>query len=129
MEGCNNKHIQLQNLEIYQLAREISRVAWTVYERLHWQDRKIMGDQFLTASDSIGANLTEGYHRYHFLDRIKFFYNSRGSLGEARDYWIELLAERSKIKVEEYYDFIELCNDYGKKLNRFIQTTYEASKK
>ena len=87
-----------------------------------------MGDQFLTASDSIGANLTEGYYRFHFLDKIKFFYNSRGSLGEARDYWIELLAERGKIKVEEYYDFVALCNKYGKKLNRFIQTTYEASK-
>ena len=128
MSNCNHHHIRLYDLEVYRLAREISRLAWTIYQKLHWQDRKTMGNQFLTASDSIGANLTEGYYRFHFLDKIKFFYNSRGSLGEARDYWIELLAERGKIKVEEYYDYVEFCNKYGKKLNRFIQTTYEASK-
>src|SRR6056297_2897961 len=121
MENCNNKHIQLQNLEIYQLAREISRLAWSIYSKLYWQDKKTMGDQFLTASDSIGANLTEGYYRFHFLDKIKFFYNSRGSLSEARDYWIELLAERGKVNEQDRIEFVNVGNEYAKKLNGFIK--------
>lgn len=28
-----------------------------------------MGDQFITAADSFGANIVEGYGRYHNLDK------------------------------------------------------------
>jgi len=31
-----------------------------------------MGNQFLTAADSVGANIDEGYGRFHHLDRVKF---------------------------------------------------------
>jgi len=91
------KFIPLKNLEVYKLARELSKIAWEIYQDLDWQDRKTMGDQFLTATDSAGANIAEGYSRYHYLDRIKFYYNSRASLSEANDHWIELLNERKKL--------------------------------
>jgi len=121
------RYLLLQDLEIYQLAREISRRAWRIYEALHWQDKKVMGDQFLTASDSVGANLTEGYYRFHFLDKIKFYYNSRGSLAESRDYWIELLAERGKVNEQDRIEFVNVGNEYAKKLNGFIKNTYKVS--
>ena len=55
-----------------------------------------MGDQFIEAVDSVGANIAEGYGRFHYLDRIKFYYNSRASLIECNEHWIELLKERKK---------------------------------
>jgi len=42
-----------------------------------------MGDQFIRSIDSITANIAEGFGRFHFLDRRKFYYNARGSLLEA----------------------------------------------
>lgn len=66
------KYILLKDLEVYQLARELSRIGWDIYENLSWQDKKIMGDQFIEATDSVGANITEGYSRFHYLDRINF---------------------------------------------------------
>jgi len=51
--------MKLENLEIYKLSREINKEAWKVYSKLSWQDKKIMGDQFITAVDSIGANVAE----------------------------------------------------------------------
>jgi hypothetical protein len=51
------KFIPLKDLEVYRLARELSKIAWEIYDCLDWQDRKTMGDQFLTASDSIGQIL------------------------------------------------------------------------
>jgi len=75
------KHILLKDLEVYKLARELSKVGWEIYQNLPWQDKKIMGDQFITATDSFGANVAEGYSLYHYLDKIKFFYNTRASLG------------------------------------------------
>ena len=63
------KFIPLKNLEVYKLARELSRIAWGIYESLDWREKKTMGDQFLSATDSVGANIAEGYSRFHYLDR------------------------------------------------------------
>ena len=118
------KYILLSDLEVYKLARELSKTAWEIYESLDWQDKKTMGDQFLTATNSVGANTAEGYGRFHYLDRIKFYYNSRASLSEANDHWIELLNERGKIKKEKYNSYKTVAKDLGIRLNNFITTTY-----
>lgn len=68
----NQNYLTLDNLEVYKLARQLSKEAWKIYKKLDWQIRKIIGDQFIRATDSIGANIAEGYGRYHFLDKIKF---------------------------------------------------------
>jgi len=43
--------VELKDLEIYRLAREISKEAWLIYEKFEWQDRKVVGDQWLTSID------------------------------------------------------------------------------
>jgi four helix bundle protein len=45
--------------------------------------------QLLRAARSATANIAEGWGRFHFLDSRKFFFNSRGSLGEILDHLIE----------------------------------------
>jgi four helix bundle protein len=79
-----SKYILLKDLEVYQMARKLSEIGWKMYDQLTWQDRKIMGDQFIESTDSVGANIAEGYGRYHYLNRIKFYYNSRASYMEAK---------------------------------------------
>jgi len=74
----------LEDLEVYQLAVDISKLAWDIYNGLPKEHRFTQGNQFLEASDSIGANIAEGYGRYHYKDSLKFYYNSRGSLFEAK---------------------------------------------
>jgi len=118
------KFIPVKDLEVYKLARELSKIAWKIYECLDWQDKKTMGDQFLTATDSIGANIAEGYSRFHYLDRVKFYYNARASLNEASEHWIELLKERGKVSKENYKKYKTISKNLGVKLNNFINATY-----
>ena len=66
--------MDLEDLEIYKLAKEISREAWKIYDDLSWQDNKIMGNQFISAIDSVGANIAEGFGKFHYLDKNKFNY-------------------------------------------------------
>jgi hypothetical protein len=49
--------IALKDLEVYQLSRQLSAIAWVIYERLTYQQRKVWGDQMLTAVDSVGSNI------------------------------------------------------------------------
>lgn len=123
------KYIKLEDLEIYKLSREASKIGWEIYQGLDWQDKKIMGDQFITALDSVGANIAEGYGRYHYLDRIKFCYNARASLIEAISHWLDLLKERGKIKREQYLALKEKSETLSLKLNNFIASIYRSKDK
>ncbi len=119
------KHIPLQDLEVYKLARELSKIAWEIYQDLDWRDKKTMGDQFLESTNSTGGNIAEGYGRFHYLDRIKFYYNSRGSLNESNNHWIELLNERGKVNLEKYKHYKTIAEKLLVKLNRFISSAYK----
>ena len=120
------KYIPLEDLEVYQLARKLSSIGWEIYKGLNWQDKKIMGDQFIESTDSVGANIAEGYARYHYLDQIKFYYNSRGSLNECSNHWLELLQERKKINVDKYKEFKQTTEKLAVKMNNFINSVYKA---
>jgi len=123
-----NKYIQLGDLEVYQLARELSKFAWKKFELMTWEDRKIMDFQFVESADSIGANIAEGYERFHYLDRIKFYYNSRGSYNEFRYHWLDLMNERKKITLEEYNYANQISDKFQIKLNNFISSVYKLKK-
>ncbi|BCD61664.1 hypothetical protein NitYY0826_C0525 [Nitratiruptor sp. YY08-26] len=81
-----------------------------------------IGKQVLASIDSIGANISEGFGGFHYKNKIKFFYNARGSLWESK-HWIYLLYQRSLIKKKEYEWFIKELEILGKKLNSFISKT------
>jgi len=121
--------IEAKDLKVYQLARQLSKMAWNIYESLSWQDKKIMGDQFIESTDSVGANIIEGYGRYHYLDKIRFYYIARASLNESAIHWLELLLERNKINHEQYKEMIDVAKDVQVKLNNFIGSTFNQYKK
>lgn len=125
MESQSRKYIKLEDLEVYQLARELSRLGWEIYQPLDWQTKKIIGDQFITATDSVGANIAEGYSRFHYLDKIKFFYNARASLAEAL-HWVDLLYERGKITKAQMQSYKTVGEKLSLKLNNFIAATYRS---
>ena len=120
--------MELKDLEIYQISRKISAMAWKIYEKMHWQTKKTMGDQWITSIDSIGSNIAEGFGRYHYLDKNKFNYNARGSLLEAV-HWTELLGERNKITIDQFKLFVSEFEKLYPKLNKYIKSTKEQAKK
>jgi four helix bundle protein len=115
----------LENLQVYKLARKLSQQSWLIYSQFSWQLKKIVGDQFIEAVDSIGANIAEGYGRFHYLDRIKFMYNARGSLLESK-HWIELLFERQCLVKKDFNQFINTYNNLAPTLNAFINSIYKS---
>ena len=63
--------MNLWDLEIYRLSREISQLAWSIYTRLGWQDKKVMGDQFISAVDSVSANIAESFGRGSLKSQLR----------------------------------------------------------
>ena len=122
------EYLSLDKLRVYQLARKLSGIAWEAYSGLDWRDKKINGDQFIESTDSVSANVAEGYGRFHYLDKVKFYYNARGSLLESRN-WIELLKERKRIKHELYKKYINCYQDLKKALSGLINSAMNEKKK
>jgi len=124
-----SKYIPLKELEIYVLSRQLSAKAWNFYQRLDYHLRKNWGDQMISSTDSVGANIAEGYARFHFLDRIRFYYIARASLSESVEHWIDLGLERKIVLKEEYQEIYSISKNLQIKLNRQIKIAYDAKKK
>ncbi len=120
------KFIPLQDLDVYRLARRLSSMAWEIYQRLTFQQRKVWGDQMLSAVDSVGANIAEGYARFHFSEKSRFYYISRASLSEGVEHWIDLGFEREIVSIQEFESFSKIRLDIQVKLNNTIKSTYTA---
>jgi len=113
--------MELGRLEIYQLSLKLSRAIWSIYEKLPKNLKYNIGDQSLRSVDSIGANIAEGYGRFHYKDSMKFYYNARGSLWESK-HWIYLLFKRDLIAKELFETMMKDIEILGKKLNSFIDS-------
>jgi four helix bundle protein len=123
---ANKKFIPLQELEVYRMARRLSSMAWVIYQRLAFQQRKVWGDQMLESVDSVGANVAEGYARFHFSEKARFYYISRASLSEGVDHWIDLGFERGVVFDQEFEQINKIKSDIQVKLNNMIKSTYAA---
>jgi four helix bundle protein len=81
--------------------REAHKLTLTIYKltaNFPKEEKYGIVDQLRRAASSISANIAEGFGRFHFADKIKFYYQSRGSLNEVQNFL--LLAKDLKILEE-----------------------------
>ncbi len=114
--------MELQDLEIHTLSKELSMAVWGIYDTFDWRIKKVIGDQWITSVDSVGANIAEGFGRFHYLDKNKFNYNARGSLLEAM-HWTELLYERNLLANKDFLGLKDRFSILHHKINNYINST------
>lgn len=119
--------MKLGELDVYRLSREIGKSCWNIYSNFDWETRKIIGHQWIRSTDSISANIAEGFGRFHYLDKNKFNYNARGSLYESLD-WTQKLLERNIVSESECQTIISKLQDCLRKLNGYIKSTKKQAK-
>jgi len=112
-------YIPLGKLQTYLLSRSLSRLVWGTYKntpkKLQWS----IGDQIIRSGDSVGANIAEGYGRFHYRDRARFYYQARGSLIETQ-HWFSLLSEREIITHAAFDEAMALTKQVSVSLNQLI---------
>ncbi|MCG8328924.1 MAG: four helix bundle protein [Chitinophagales bacterium] len=111
----------IDNFEVYQLAMRIGDEVWETCTG--WDDflRRTIGSQLVRAADSIAANVSEGYGRYHFKDRRIYCYYSRGSSFETRT-WLLKARKRGGISEERLNNLLLLISEFQLKLNGYIDS-------
>ncbi len=73
----------LETLETWRKAKEFAlRIYREALPLLPSEEKWSLNQQLRRSSNSIPANIAEGYGRFYYQDNIRFCYNSRGSLEE-----------------------------------------------
>jgi four helix bundle protein len=111
----------VNDLKIYRESMEIGEVIWSMVQSWDFFAKDTVGKQLVRSADSIAANLSEGYGRYHFKENQKFCYYSRGSAEETQT-WLEKAARRDLIDREVARTLYERIENYKKRLNAYIRT-------
>jgi four helix bundle protein len=109
-------------LDVYKLAEELSDLIWSAYDQWSSKAQNTMGYQIIRASDSIAANIAEGYGRYTPADRKRFYLYARGLFEETKA-WLRKAIRRNLIPSEDVDLYKGLINRLGPKLNAFIKST------
>ncbi len=113
--------MKLDELVVYQLAMNIGEKVWEIVSKWDYFAKDTVGKQLVKSVDSVAANISEGYGRFHYKENKQFCYYSRGSLYETKT-WLKKAHDRRLI-VDD--DFQYLQNDLetiAYKLNNYIKS-------
>lgn len=106
----------------HKLAEKLSDMIWYDFDKWDKKVQNTIGYQIIRSSDSIAANIAEGYGRYTPPDRVKFYIYSRGSLEETKS-WLRKLIRRKILTDSDALRFQKLIDKLGPELNAFINST------
>jgi four helix bundle protein len=108
--------MKLEELQIYTLSMAMAEKIWTILIYWDYFTKDTIGKQLVRTADSIAANLSEGYGRYHFKENVNFSYCLRGSFYETKTFLTK--AHNCNLVSDESFEiFINEIDKIGVKLN------------
>jgi four helix bundle protein len=77
--------------------------------------------QLRRAASSITANIAEGFARFHFRDKAKFYYNARGSASEVQNFLL-LSRDLKYMSMENCEKLLKESAEVSKLINGLIRS-------
>ncbi|MGS2738315.1 four helix bundle protein [Sinomicrobium sp. M5D2P17] len=108
-----------EDLEVWKLARQLKKDIRKLTCEFPKEEKYKLTDQVIRSSRSIGANIAEGFGRFHYKENSKFCRNARGSLMETLNHLIDAYDEEyiNEQTLSKYRIQVLHCN---KVLNGYI---------
>ncbi len=121
------KYLKLNDIDSYKTAFQLSNQVWDIVAKWDYFAKKTIGSQFVNSTDSISANIAEGFGRYSKKDKIRFYRIAFGSMYESLD-WNEKALKRKLISNETYNNIFSELNKLPKEIHSLIKYTNEKLK-
>ena len=116
----NTSYIPLEELDIYKMAMEVGEIIWNHVMKWDYFPKSTIGGQWTRSGDSIAANISEGYGRFHFKDKRNFYYHARGSLSESKT-WATKAKNRKLLNEADYSEIYGKLKTLHYSLNSHIK--------
>jgi four helix bundle protein len=110
-----------EDLRVYNLAEQLADEIWNIVIAWDYFERNTVGQQWVDAADSIGANIAEGAGRGTPNDNKRFIRISRGSYNETK-YWYQRAVMRQLINEEQKIKLKQLMDELGPTLNAYLKS-------
>ena len=116
------KYLRLNDIEAYRISFALSNHIWQIVMQWSSLAQNTVGQQFITAADSISANISEGFGRYSKKNKIKFYRYAQGSMYESFD-WNEKSKVRLLITPAQHEHVLTELKKLPKAINSLIKYT------
>ncbi|MCP4255252.1 MAG: four helix bundle protein [Candidatus Scalindua sp.] len=113
--------MKLEELKVYQLAMNVGEKVWEIVSKWDYFAKDTVGKQLVKSVDSIAANISEGYGRFHYKENKQFCYYSRGSLYETKT-WLKKAHDRGLIIDDDFQSLQNDLETIACKLNNYIKS-------
>ncbi len=120
-------YLKLENISSYQKSFDLSNQVWDVVLKWDYFAKDTVGKQLVRSTDSISANIAEGFGRYTKKDKIRFYRISLGSLEETFD-WISKSSARELMNENIKQSLSEKLRDIKMEIYHLIKYTNEKLK-
>jgi four helix bundle protein len=111
----------IMDLNVYKEALDFSNQIWTFCKQFDYFTQKTVGIQLAKSTDSISANIAEGFGRFHYKENINFCYYARGSVEETKD-WLRKAFYRDILPKQLENKTFDEITIISKKLNNYINS-------
>jgi four helix bundle protein len=115
-------------LKVWQDGKALTVAIYRVTEAFPKKEMFGLTDQLRRAANSVCANIAEGFDRFHTKDKIRFYYNSRGSISECISHLL-ISCELNYLNQEQKDELIGRFKSVSRLLNNMISSLYRASEK
>jgi four helix bundle protein len=117
-----DKITSFSDLTVWQKAHELEIYIYKLTGKFPRSEIFGLISQLRRAGTSISANIAEGMGRGSYADRMRFYYNSRGSMCEVESLLITA-KDLKYLSDAEYNNAQQLVEETGRLLNGFIAKT------
>jgi four helix bundle protein len=118
-----------ENLEVWQIGRDLVTSVYTLIATLPQSEAFGLATQIKRSALSVPGNIAEGFGRYHYLDKAKFYLNARGSLYELKSHLLIARDLGYLKRSQPISDVLALVDNLSLKLNNLIAATRKLKNK
>jgi four helix bundle protein len=115
-----------EDMPVWQKAMDLAVEIFNLTEKLPRKEDFGLTSQIRNSGLSVSGNISEGFGRKHTNDKLKFYYNARGSLAETKNHLIygHKIGYFSRAEFERYSDLVK---EIWKELNSLINSLSKKS--
>lgn len=114
------------DLEAWKEAHRLTLLVYEITNKFPKTELYGLISQIRRAAVSIESCIAEGFCRYHYKDRLNFYYDARGSVGEIQSEIIDA-KDLKFINEEDFKKVFEQAEKVGVILGGLIRTTQRLS--
>lgn len=114
------KITRFEDLKVWQLAHKLSLETAELVKSFPRDERYDLSGQMRRSARAIPSDISEGFGRFHFNDKLTFYERCRASLDELRNHFQEAFGNKY-IDEDSYKRFFRKINEIGYLLNRMMK--------